>query len=767
MKEYLKQFEQCMEKEVPYCTGECPFHMDVKNFIEKVSRGSMKAAYRAYRDAVGYPAIVNQLCDAPCKNVCPRAEHGGSVELHELERACIDLSGNVPPTDYNLPDKKGQIAIIGAGPSGMSALLRLAAKKYHVEVFEKSDRIGGHLWGEMDPDVFLKDFELQLSVHEHVIHYDSEVTDLKSLVSNTGEPFDAVYVATGAGGEDFGILHENEDPDTAYCCRSGETACFAGGELIGYDPLMAMAGGLAMGVIIDNYLKTKKLYYPKISTGTRMCSDVVYIDDERSSVTASGDIYSKPEAMEEASRCVHCRCSVCSKHCDLVEYTNKWPLQIKDEVQATILEGHSMIKVTPAKRMMSLCNHCGVCKEVCPENIDMDRLFIEGRQKMHQQGKMPWAFHEFWLRDMDQAINEAGGLIMPENMNEVSYLFFPGCQLGASEPDLVLKTYEALKQHQENTGILLSCCGIPAKWAGDAEKYRGILENIRTRWEETGKPVMIMGCMTCLKEFRENLPEIPVVTLFEYMAEWYEAKHEVNGEYCVFDPCAARNEESSADAVRSLAESAGVMLKSLQKNNRFFSCCGHGGNGEIADGEYTRYVAGKRINEDSAPYITYCINCRDLFIREGKDAVHILELMFGDTEQNKKELTVTERQQNRIYLKKKITGLPDREDRMTDKECNRSRVKIPQPLQAKLSALRVLEDDVIHTLEFCMKHNRTVYDREADTYSGYSMIGHMTLWIEFRKLEDDCYELVNAYTHRVKIELEAVWNGIKQDIDLQ
>lgn len=141
--------------------------------------------------------------------------------------------------------------------------------------------------------------------------------------------------------------------------------------------------------------------------------------------------------------------------------------------------------------------------------------------------------------------------------------------------------------------------------------------------------------------------------------------------------------------------------------------------------------------------------------------------MFGDTEQNKKELTVTERQQNRIYLKKKITGLPDREDRMTDKECNRSRVKIPQPLQAKLSALRVLEDDVIHTLEFCMKHNRTVYDREADTYSGYSMIGHMTLWIEFRKLEDDCYELVNAYTHRVKIELEAVWNGIKQDIDLQ
>lgn len=81
MNEYLENFEHCLQREIPFCTGACPFDMDVLNFMEKASRGSMKAAFGVYRNAVGFPRIARELCDAPCKTVCPRSEHGGAIQM--------------------------------------------------------------------------------------------------------------------------------------------------------------------------------------------------------------------------------------------------------------------------------------------------------------------------------------------------------------------------------------------------------------------------------------------------------------------------------------------------------------------------------------------------------------------------------------------------------------------------------------------------------------------------------------------------------------
>lgn len=123
------------------------------------------------------------------------------------------------------------------------------------------------------------------------------------------------------------------------------------------------------------------------------------------------------------------------QHCDLCDFSGKWPLRIKDEVIATTLEGKTELKATPARRLMSLCNQCGLCSEVCPEEIDMDRLFMVGRQKMFRQGKMPWAFHDFFIRDMKQANEEASLVRKPVNKStgkeyeKCRYAFFPAASL--------------------------------------------------------------------------------------------------------------------------------------------------------------------------------------------------------------------------------------------------------------------------------------------------------------------------------------------------
>ena len=123
--------------------------------------------------------------------------------MDRLEQACIALTRDTSATDYNLPPKKEKIAIIGAGISGMAALLRLATKKYTVEVFEKTDRVGGRLRKSMDPSIFETDFDEQLSHLEYALHLNHPIHSLDELA---GGGFQAVYIATGKDGEDFGAV---------------------------------------------------------------------------------------------------------------------------------------------------------------------------------------------------------------------------------------------------------------------------------------------------------------------------------------------------------------------------------------------------------------------------------------------------------------------------------------------------------------------------------------------------------------------------------
>ncbi|MCI9597302.1 MAG: NAD(P)-binding protein [Firmicutes bacterium] len=765
MKRYLEPFENCMEKEIPYCVGDCPFHIEILNFMEKAARGSMKAAFKVYRNATGFPRIANALCDAPCQRSCPLGEQGDPVRLDLLEKAALELTADTSATDYNIPPKKEKIAIIGAGLSGMAALLRLSTKKYTVEVFEKSDRTGGHLWDILDPELFQKDFEEQLAHQDYTLHLNTEIKNLSELSG-----FDAVYIATGKDGQDFGLLEKAGPTGDKFCAEEQGTGYFAGGQLIGDTPLYALAGGLAVGTVIDNYLKTKSLYYPKGHKKTRMCVGMIQVKDPSPAVSAAGGSYTKEEACQEAARCVRCQCSACKDHCDLLEFMDKQPLRVRDEIVATTLEGKSELKATPAKRLMSMCNQCGICKEVCPEDIDLDGLFLLGRQKMHKQGKMPWPYHDFWLRDMAQANSEQAALLRaPKGQSACGYALFPGCQLGASEPELIVKLYDSLLNQHPDTAMFLQCCGVPLLWAGDREGFDAHMAQFHQAWEDLGQPMMIIACPTCMKHFKEYLPQIPVVSLPELLRQWDISGGCCEETYAVFDPCSARDEEGMRQAVRDLAKDLGISLEPLPDNNEYFTCCGTGGHGADANLEYAEFVAKKRISESSTPYITYCINCRDTFLKQGKEARHILELIFGEGSGHQHLPTITQRQENRRVLKETLLEFFWEEQMNIERKEYPITVEISSELKEKLDEERILEEQILHTIDFCQRHGRTILDEESGTLSGYCQIGYMTYWAEYKALDEAAgkFQLVNAYSHRTKIELEAVWNGIKQEIDLQ
>lgn len=773
MDRYLKNFDNCLEREIPYCQGECPFHMEIFNFVEKATRSAHKAAYNVYRNATGFPRIANALCHEPCKEVCPRSEHGGSIEMRLLEKAALDYAKNTSATDYNLPMKKEKIAIVGAGISGMAALLRLSTKKYQVELFEKTDRIGGSLWEMLDSNIFLTDFEEQLAHQEYTLHLNREIIYASELLQGN---FDAIYIATGKGGNDFGLIDSVGELGDTYCKKIGNTGVFAGGGLIGDEPLYALANGLVIGTVIDNYIKTRLLYYPKNLQKTKMCKGMVTIPETvPAMIPQDGRAFSVEEAAKEASRCVKCQCSACMEHCDLIQFTEKWPVRMRDEILATTLEGKTELKATPAKRLMSLCNQCGICKKVCPEEIDLDGLFMEGRKKMHRQGKAPWAFHDFWLKDMDFSNSEYASIVKgspvpsPKSKDNpcCEYAFFPGCQLGASEPEFVKRTYQHLIKQIGDVGLILMCCGVPAEWAGDEEKHQEELRRVKNAWQSLGEPVLILACPNCIKKFKEYLPEIKVISVYEVIAENQSISDKMKGKkYRVFDPCTTTGYDELQRSVRKVATNIGIAIS--DEGTELPQCCSYGGQGAIANPKYAKFVIEKRINESELPYITYCINCSDNFRSAGKETIHILEALFGG--QSDKLATVTERRNNRVNLKNQLLQEfwgEEMDQSLLNSRKPSMKLNLSKELTEKLNEQRILLEEVQEAIAFCEKTKRTIYHEERNSYSGYKEIGFMTLWVEYKIAEgENSYEVLNGYTHRIKIDLEAVWNGKKCETDL-
>ena len=418
--------ESCRQSESAFCTVACPFHMDTRDFMEKMRRGAFNAAFKTYRNAVAFPRVVSALCDQRCRAVCPRAQTDAAPNMALLEKAAIDFAGITSPNRYVLPKKNALVAIVGAGPSGLACALRLATRRYDITVFEKTDRIGGRLWNALSSELFLPDIEEQFA--NETCKWQMS-TEIRRLVELGG--FDAVYIATGTDGESFGL---KQDPGGAFA--SNKPGIFLGGSLVGSAGVSTIADGLHAVHAIERYLKTGAMTHPRENPTARIKLDPSALSPIQPVIPAGGAAYTKEEAAAEAVRCLRCACDACLRRCDLMEYYKKRPKRIRDEVAITIDPASLDGEETLAKRLIATCNQCGTCAESCPQHIDLGAFLLDSRRAMHRKGKLPWAFHDFWLKDMRHAQGGSASLArLPENVTKAEYAFFPGCQLGASDPD--------------------------------------------------------------------------------------------------------------------------------------------------------------------------------------------------------------------------------------------------------------------------------------------------------------------------------------------
>ena len=117
LEDFSKYTSRCFNGEPASCSCACPFGLDVRSFAEKCANGRWNAAWKAYRTATVFPAVVAALCPAPCREHCQRAGLGGAIDLPGLEadvQYAMDVTiTRAGTTDPDTPAVSGSIRLEG------------------------------------------------------------------------------------------------------------------------------------------------------------------------------------------------------------------------------------------------------------------------------------------------------------------------------------------------------------------------------------------------------------------------------------------------------------------------------------------------------------------------------------------------------------------------------------------------------------------------------------------------------------------------------
>lgn len=128
------------------CMNTCPAHLDIPTYIERIAEGAFGESLRVIRERTCLPGVLGRVCIRPCEGSCRRRNVDEPIDIRHLKRFVADYELEkkaMPLLPMPEPSKGKKVAIIGAGPAGLSCAYYLALKGYGVTIFEQGDEPGG------------------------------------------------------------------------------------------------------------------------------------------------------------------------------------------------------------------------------------------------------------------------------------------------------------------------------------------------------------------------------------------------------------------------------------------------------------------------------------------------------------------------------------------------------------------------------------------------------------------------------------------------
>lgn len=237
------------------CKTACPAHLPVQGYIKMASQGRYMDALKLIKNENPFPAVCGAICNRRCEDACTRGTIDEPIAIDEIKKFIaakeINEKDRYIPKTVNHEGKQFEekIAIVGAGPAGMSAAYYLRCKGYPVTVFEREDKAGGMLLNgipsfRLEKDVIAAEIEV-LKTMGVEFRFGIDVGSDVTIQQLRDEGYKAFYIAIGArGGRMAGVPGEDAkgvmsgieflnkvNKDEEHMKLSGKTVVIGGGNV--------------------------------------------------------------------------------------------------------------------------------------------------------------------------------------------------------------------------------------------------------------------------------------------------------------------------------------------------------------------------------------------------------------------------------------------------------------------------------------------------------------------------------------------------------
>lgn len=201
----LKEANRCLNCKKPLCREGCPVKTNIPQFINEIKKGDFTKSYEILLENNAMSYICSIVCpyEKYCTGNCIRGRSGEPVKIHELETFVNkwNIENNI---DYKIATYKKtnkKVAVIGAGPAGLSCAIELAKKGFLVTIYEKEAEIGGLLTYGI-PDFRLSKNILKESIEKIISNLEIKIKTNCKLgkdinIKDLEKEYEAVFLAIG------------------------------------------------------------------------------------------------------------------------------------------------------------------------------------------------------------------------------------------------------------------------------------------------------------------------------------------------------------------------------------------------------------------------------------------------------------------------------------------------------------------------------------------------------------------------------------------
>ena len=726
-KEELEARESlCVHEQPPYCNAECPLKLDTKAMLAAIAAGDFNKAVALYEKITPFPHILSAGCEAPCEGKCKLRELGEGIGIRALESAAVQY-GEPAKKRGLLRKKTKKCAVFGLDLFTLFLAGELAKKMYPVTVYaqfpDRETMLAALAPEAAGADGDLSRLDIKFEWNADPVSAYAETASKYDLVCASYEAADRLYPGL-------------EVDEAVMVCRERKLITGKTEGVLG-----AAFGAKKAALSADRMAQNLDPANTRGEEGrveTRL-----YTSLEGVIPSSRVPIVDKESAVAEAGRCIQCKCDECIKGCAYLQHYNKFPRILTREIynNVSIIMGDHMMN-----KPINACSLCGQCSVLCPNGYDMAEVCHMARQNMVYTGKMSLAVHEFALMDMVFS-NEEAFLCKPQpGYEKCKYVFFPGCQATAIAPATVRAAYLDLCSRLEGgVALMLGCCGAICDWAGRYEMYEDTVRFLDKKLEELGDPIVIAGCPTCKKQLSRH-ETVGVWEVLERIGLPEKAKRLEKG-IAVHDACGARGDHETQASIRRIAEALGCAVTETAYEGDKAPCCGYGGLTQYTNREVAKKMTDKCLERSDLPYLSYCMACRDRFAREGRESMHLLELVYGTSADHCPDISA--KRYNRLGLKQELLKEVWNEE-VEAMDLGFTIAYTPEA-EEMMDDRMILKTDVIRVMQSLRETGEAILDEETGLTVTRARVGNVTFWVKFTET-DTGYLIHRAYSHRMTIQ---------------